>query len=124
MRQQKIVRNKPKSQPTIINEKKIAALNKEQPIGSDHPVRTVYYVDIHDMAPSQYNTLLSEVSRTAQSLKGGVHYIIPVRHGKIKTDIAFEAEILNMVHQICEIKDGQIVMKGGAQEVRVIRENI
>lgn len=124
MRQQRIVNNKPKAKPTIVNEKQMAALAKEQPVGSDLPVRTIYYVDIKDMDATRYGMLLEEVNRGASKLKGGVHYIIPVRNGKLGTDIEFEAEFLKTVNNLCEVKDGQIVLKNGAQEVRVIREQI
>lgn len=124
MRQQRITRHKDKPKPTIINEKQMAALTKEKPSGADLPVRTVYYVDVTNMSQEQYVALLEEVNRSAKNLKGGAHYIIPVRNGKIRTDIAFEAEFLKVVNEMCEVKDGQIVLKNGTQDVIVIREQI
>lgn len=124
MRQQRIVNNKPKAKPVIVNEKQMAALAKEQPVGSDLPVRTVYYVELKDMDAQRYSMLLDEINRGAAKLKGGTHYIIPVRNGRIGTDIEFEAEFLKTVHNMCEVKDGQIVLKNGAQDVRIIRESV
>lgn len=124
MRQQKIIRNKEKPKPTVVNEKQLAALSREKPAGADLPVRTIYYVDVTNMLQEQYVALLEEVNRGAKNLKGGAHYIIPVRNGKIRTDIAFEAEFLKVVNEICEVKDGQIVLKNGTQDVLVIREQI
>lgn len=53
----------------------------------------------------------------------GFHYIIPVRQGKLPGDVLFESEILTeLIEKVCKVKDGKIVLKDGAQEVRVLRE--
>ena len=124
MRQQKIIRNKPKPTPNIVNEKQLAAISKETATGSDLPVRTIYYVEIQDMDASRYGMLLDEINRAASKLKGGAHYVIPVRNGKIRTDIAFEKEFLDVVHQVCEVKNNEIVLKNGAQDVIILREKV
>lgn len=123
MRQQKIIKSTAKTKPTIINNKQLAAAEKASQ-GSDKPVRTVYYVEVSQLTASQIDILMTEVGKHASTLKGGAHYIIPVRNGKIRTDIHFEAEFLQTVNKLCEVKDGQIIMRGGAQDVIILREQV
>jgi hypothetical protein len=125
MRQQKIIKDKTKTAPLVINERQIAAAAKiKPPEGSDSPVRAVYYVEVYDMEQAKVQLILHELNKQVTNLKGGAHYIIPVRHGKIGPDIMFEEEFLNVVKQICEIQDGQIVLKDGSRQVRILRETV
>lgn len=87
------------------------------------PVRTVHYVEIGNMHSKQLQLLLQEMNKMYDTAHG-INYFIPVRHGKISCDIQFEAEFLTVVNEMCEIKDGEIILKGGAKDVQVIRQQI
>jgi hypothetical protein len=92
--------------------------------GSDIPIRAVLYVEVGDMAPEQVTLLLAALNDQYKNAKGGIHYIIPVRDGKIGPDIVFEEEFLIIVEKMCEIKNGKIVLKNGAQETQIVRKQI
>jgi hypothetical protein len=126
MKPQKIIKRTDKTAPLVINNKQIneAERRAEQIVASDKPIRTVYYVEVKDLEPLRVQLLIQEVSRNYSQARGGVHYILPVRHGKIGPELMFEEEFLKVANQLCEVVDGKIVMKSGAQEVRIIREKI
>jgi hypothetical protein len=67
--------------------------------------------------------LVKQISNTYEN-SGGAHYVLPVRHGKISGDIAFESEWEATVREVFEVRDGQICLKNGAQDVRIVRESI
>jgi hypothetical protein len=121
MKQQKISRQKAK--PSIIYDR---AEENESPqsnqIKDDTAVRAVVFVEVKDMSSSQVGALLAQINQSYKNARGGIHYIIPIRHGKISTDILFESEILSFVNSICEVKDGSIALKGDFNQVKVIRE--
>lgn len=124
MKQQKITKNQSKKSVKVIDERS-PKIPETTVVGVDLPVRTVFYVEIGDMEPLRVQLLVQEINRVYQGAKGGVHYIVPVRHGKLKTDIQFEHELLDMIRSICEVSnDGQIVFKDGHQEVVIMREKI
>ena len=87
-------------------------------------VRIVNFMEVYDMDYSQVQLLLKEVSATYHKNRDGINYVIPIRHGKISTDILFESEILDFINQICEVRNGEIALKQDAQEVHVIRRKI
>lgn len=123
MRQQRIVKTQPHKKAQIIDERhKEIPTQHIDPYTINVPVRTVNFVEVGSMNNQQITILLDQLNKTHDTAKGGIHYIIPIREGKIGTDILFEQEWLNVVHQTCEIRDGQIVLKNGATEVKVIRQ--
>jgi hypothetical protein len=77
---------------------------------------------MHQYVPSTSSK--SAICDTHDTAKGGIHYFLPIRHGRIASDILFEEEWLKVVNETCEIKDGKIVLKDGAKEVVVIRQRI
>lgn len=100
---------------------------KDPPIDpkiANAPVRTVNFVEVKDMPRENVQVLINEVSKAHKLAEGGIHYIIPIRHGKITSDILFEEEWLKVVRDTCEIEDGEIVLKGGAKDVNVIRRTL
>lgn len=125
MRQQKIIRSDQKKKPIIHDDRqhKIPELNLN-PLAADIPVRAVFYVEVGDMDQIRVQLLVSEVSKLYTGLKGGAHYIIPVRHGKIGSDIVFEQEFERVVQEVCEICDGKIRLKDGAKECQIVRQQI
>jgi len=125
MRQQRINNKIKKSEPEIIDERshKIPDIQYD-PQYANQPIRSVFYVEVGDMETNRVKLLMKELNKCYDSMRGGIHYIIPIRHGKIGTDIVFEAEFLNVVDQMCEIKDDKIVLKDGAKEVHVVRQSV
>lgn len=133
MRQQKIT-SKVEKRPIVINNKTPNV--PEQPIldpqYANKPVRMVNYVEIGDMTPAQVHLMLQELITAYDSARGGIHYFIPVRNGKLRTDVAFEAEIEKFGEKIFEAVDenGQVIpnaklqLKGGAKEVVIIRQTL
>lgn len=123
MRQQRIIRHKPNKKVQIIDDrqKEIPTQNINPNI-LNVPVRTVNFVEVGSMSSHQIKILLEQLNKSHDTAKGGIHYLIPIRDGKIGTDILFEQEWLNVVRKTCEIQNDQIVLKNGATEVKVIRQ--
>lgn len=129
MRQQKIVRSKPKVTEVIDNRTKITTpemedLPTETKEASQIPVRTVLYVEVGSATTGQVANLVSKINEQYKEGKGGKHYIVPVRNGQLTNDVFFEKEFLSIVEKLCEVKDGKIGLKYGAQDVNVIRMEI
>jgi len=107
--------------PTVIHENpKYLEIESE----FDKPVRAVLYVEVSDMPTEQVTLLLAALNDQYKNAKGGVHYIMPVRDGKIGPDITFEEEFLKIVEETCEIANGKIVLKNGAQETQIVRKQV
>lgn len=126
VRQQKIERNKAPKQPTVIVQRDGVQAGKLDgvPMGIDKPVRAVLFAEVYDMSNEHVKLLVSEVNRLYTDNKGGVHYVVPVRNGKVTADILFEHEILPIIKQLCEVQNGEIVLKNGADPVHVVRETV
>lgn len=123
---QKISRSKPKNTTTIIDERSPQLLNTQysNPEIANAPVRTINFVEVGDMEGKQLQLILQRLNATHDTAKGGIHYFLPVRNGKIGSDLIFEEEFLNVVNQTCEVVGGEIQLKGGAKEVQIIRKKI
>ncbi len=128
MKQQYVGKKNQKSVPQIIDNRQHKEHNipdiKIDPATANKPVRAVFYVEVGDMEPLRVQLLIQEINKQYSNARGGVHYVVPIRHGKIGSDIVFEKEWENVVRQTCEIRDGQICLKDEAKEVCVIRESI
>ena len=125
VKQQKIGNRTKKKETTVIREKKLPPTAPIDPKYANAPVRTVHFVEVGNMSQTQLRYMLSELSRVHDTAKGGIHYILPVRNGKIGPDMVFEEEWLSVVRKTCEINtDGEIVLKGGAREVLIIRDKV
>ena len=123
MRQQPINKNTSKKSMKIIDERPPLDIS-EDAAASKIPVRTIHYVEVGDMSQQQIALLLQQINNSFKSAKGGIHYVVPIRNGKIGSDIIFEEEWLKVIRETCEIQDNQIVMKNGSQEVRIIRQRV
>lgn len=127
-RAQRIERSKSKAAPQIIDSRQPKEVPQPTlqmaPEVAHVPVRTVMMVEVRDMSPAQIQLLMQEINEVWKDNKGGPHYVLPVRGGRIGTDVVFEAEFLSVVHQVCEVKDGLIVLKEGAQECQIVRQSI
>jgi hypothetical protein len=124
---QKIERRKPKNTATIVDNRTPQQLNTQysNPEVANAPVRTIHFVEVGDMEGKQLQLILQRLNATHDTAKGGIHYFLPVRHGKIGSDIVFEEEFLQVVNQVCEVDEsGLIQLKDGATEVTVVRQRI
>lgn len=134
MKQQKIVRDIPKKPVTVLDNRIPKALPDivVDPQYANKPVRTVNYVEVGDMEAKQIQFIIQQLNATYDSAKGGIHYFVPVRHGKIGADIVFEEEFEKVGNDIFEvvdkdnniIEDAKIRLKGGAKEVAIVRRNV
>lgn len=114
MKARQIVKNDNKK-PIVVNEKKLKSPS----------VRTILYVEVGNSTTQQIQKLLAELqANAAASINSHPHYFVPVRNGKITSDVVIEAEWEKVVRETCEIKDGQICLKDGAKNVQIIRESV
>ena len=86
------------------------------------PIRTVMYVETGNLPPNEVRDIVASLTQTLHP--GHPHFVVPLRNGKMHTDLDFERELLDFVQLICEVKDGQISLKGGCHDVDVIRVRI
>jgi len=117
----KIIKEQPKKPATVENQKL-----KDKPLPAakpGQPVRAVHYVEVGDMEHKQVALLVSEIGRQFNDNSSAIHFFVPVRHGKINSDILFEEEILDFVNAACEVKDGKIALKNPVN-VQVVRNKI
>jgi len=127
IKQQKIESRKGKKQPQVISERTPQApppLTLD-PKYANAPVRAVNFVEVGAMQPAQVQLMLNELAKLHDTARGGIHYFLPVRNGKIGSDIVFEQEWLDIVRKTCEVdEDGEIILKDGAKDMLVVREKI
>lgn len=122
MKKQVVPKRIAKKTVTIIDER---TPSPPPPVSPDVAIRTVLYVEAGSMQSYQMAQLVSQVSEMYKGNRAGMHYILPIRNGKIGADIFFEEEWLKVVRAICEVDaDGMIVLKDGAKEIKVNRETI
>mgnify|MGYP006283240245 FL=1 len=125
MKQQKVIKNNKPKTPIVMDDRPHKIPDIEiNPETANLPLRAVFYVEVGDMDQLRVQLLVSEVTKLYTNLKGGIHYVIPVRHGKIGSDIVFEEEFLKAVNDTCEIRDGKIVLKDGATKCHIVRTAI
>jgi hypothetical protein len=91
------------------------------------PIRTVMYVEVGNLPPNEVRDIVASLTATLHP--GHPHFVVPLRNGKMNTDLDFEAEVLEFVRSICEITDdggsgAKIVLKDGCCDVNVIRVRI
>lgn len=121
-------RSTPKAQPqpstpVVIDERpRERILPRSMEAGKDVAIRTVLYIEVGDVPAKMVQEICVSALRGLDTAHA--HYVIPVRHGKLTQDIHFELEFLTLVRHLCEIKDGKIELKKGAEEVDVIRKTI
>lgn len=89
---------------------------------NDLPVRTVLYIEVGDLSPAEARGVVNHVMGNLPN--GHPHYCTITRHGKVTSGVEFEGDFLNTVKAMCEIKDGEIVLKGGAQEIDLIKVSV
>lgn len=125
MRQQHITRAKPAHKAAVEDQRQREIPSSQiDPAIANMPIRTVNFVEVGSMSREQVAILLEQLNQKHKTAVGGIHYLVPVRNGKIGADVLFETEWLNVVRQTCEIQDGEIVLKDGAKDVHVIRQSV
>lgn len=107
--------------PEIVDNRKPKLIDIQT---ANQPVRAVNFVEVGELTPTQVQYLIQELNKSHKTAQGGIHYFVPIRNGKITTDILFEEEWLQVVRDTCEIKNDQIVLKDGSKQVTVIRQKI
>lgn len=120
-------RNEPKkeqSEPArpVVQDERLA---KRGSIEGNHniPVRTLVYLELGDLPAVEARQALVAV-REMHGKSAHPTFILPLRDGKLRTDMLFENEILDFVGKVCEVKDGAIVMKGGYTDVDIMRTSL
>lgn len=132
MKQQKVIKPKQNPGPIIYDQRPPKQIETVDLSKANSPVRTVNFVEVGDMVGKQLQLILQQLNATHDTAKGGIHYFLPVRHGKIGSDIIFEEEFEKVGNDIFEIVDnnGSVVsncklrLKGGAKEVTIVRQKI
>lgn len=107
-RSEKLLATPQKAPPLIINEgltKRLAMADQ-----ATGPVRTLIFIEIGDIDPKTSREAVGQIAATYQ----GQHptYICPTRGGKVRSFPIFEEKILEWVKTFCEVKDGEIKLKG------------
>lgn len=121
MKSQQIPKESVKKTVVVLSNK-TPKLPKPPVVPSGVTLRTIHFIEVGDLAPGNIQLMVQELNATYNPAEQGIHFVIPIRHGKIGTDIVFEAEFLKIVLETCEVnEDGEIVLKGGARDVQVIR---
>ncbi len=128
-RAQRIERKKPNAAPKIIDNRQpkvVPPPPSVDPAVANIPLRTVFLMEVGDMETAKVQLLVQEVNAVYRDNRGGPHYVLAIRHGKIGSDLVFEDEWLAVVRDTCEFdrESNQIVLKEGAQQCRVVRTMI
>jgi hypothetical protein len=131
MRSQKITKETPKKQTVVISDKK-PKVKPPPKVKEGVTLRTIHFVEVGDLAPQNIQLFVQELNATYNPAEHGIHFVVPVRYGKIGDDIVFEDEFLSVTDKICEVVDengntlhnAKIQLKGGAKEIQVIRQKV
>ena len=126
-RAQRIERQKRQAAPQIIDTRQPKPLPETAPVDpavANLPLRTVFFMEVGDMEPARIQLLIQEAGKVYDAMRGGIHYVLPVRHGRIGSDLVFEAEWERIGQEVFEIRDGQIRLKEGAQACNIVRQSI
>lgn len=126
-RAQRIERTRPAAAPQIIDNRHPKSVPQPEPVDpavANLPLRTIFLMEVGQMEPAKVQLLVQQANEMYDGARGGIHYVLPVRNGRIGSDIVFESEFLSIVEKVCEVKDGQIVLKDGATECNIVRQSI
>lgn len=124
MRPQKLERRAPKTGP-IVQDNRKREIPKPDLSAANQPVRTIHLVEVGDMTTPQVQVMMNKLAGEHSVNTDGINFVLPVRHGKINSDVYFEQEWEALVRKLCEVReDGVIYLKGGAKETLVIRQNV
>lgn len=121
--------DKPKKQTVVISDKR-PKVKPPPKVAPGETLRTIHYVEVNDMQPQKIQFFVQELNATYNPAEQGIHFVIPIRDGKIGSDIVFEEEFLKVVDETCEVVDAegniiegaQIRLQGGAKDVTIVRE--
>ena len=118
MRSQRITNNiPPKKEITVINEKVERLVRDPSEL-----IRVVVYLETNGMDNARIYHFIKTLNESYKDCKG-THYVVPVRNGKLLTDLQFEQEFLKTIRDLCTVDNsGQIIFKENYGEVTIIRE--
>jgi len=104
--------------PAVENERLLKRVQTQDV--STIPVRTIITIEVGDMPVKDVQNAVLQVS---QIYATGNHptYVIPVRNGKMTSDIVFEAGIEELIRTLCEVVRGDIKLRGGWRDVDIMR---
>ncbi len=122
MKSQKIGNKEPKKHVMVVDERK-RNIDEVKPT-SDKPLIVVNYVEVGDMDPKQVQLMVQEISASFNRKQFANHYLLPVRNGKIGTDMVFEEEWLKAVRDTCEVVGSEIKLKRDAVDLEIVRRKI
>lgn len=107
----------PKEPPVTIDER----LQKRAAIeDSGQPVRTIVYIEVGDLPSAEVRQAIAKVSKLYAANRHPT-FVCPVRHGRLTTDVVFERDVLAFVNMVCEVHDGQIILRSEPVSVDVFR---
>lgn len=80
---------------------------------SPHPVRTIVKVEIGEATSAEFKEALGVIlAQNRAATPNHPVYVCPMRKGMVISEPIFEAEVLEFCRGLCEIRDGEIVLKG------------
>lgn len=127
MKSVKIEKKQPVKQAQVIDQRAI----KIEPVMSadapnHRPIRTVIYVETAGMERERVRYLINQVREHYTNSVANMYFVIPVVDGKFTVgDVVFEEEFMAVVNEICTVDEsGKITLKGGPEDVQVIRSKI
>ena len=77
-----------------------------------------------ELDTAQIAMLANQYAASYEGSVFGPHYVIPVRGGRLTSEIEIEGQFLETVRAICEVVNGEIVLKDGSHDVQVIRTHV
>ena len=95
MKSQPLNKQTPKRQTIVLNDKK-PKIKPTPKVPPGVTLRTIHFIEVGDMPPQNIQFLVQELNATYNPAEQGIHFVIPVRNGKIGADIIFEEEFSNI----------------------------
>lgn len=114
----------PKPQTIVVDERPVERIlpHIHERGNTDHAIRTILYVEVQDHPGAEAAAIIQKITKTLSNEHPT--FVVPLRFGKLTTEYEFEGEFLETAKALCEVKDGEIVLKDGAKAVNVIRQRI
>jgi 3,4-dihydroxy-2-butanone 4-phosphate synthase len=118
MRPQKHITSTPVKKDVLVVNEKVERMVKD----ANELIRVVVYLETAGMENARIYHFIKTLNEAYKD-SHGTHYVVPVKNGKLNTDIQFEQEFLSTVRDLCTVdSNGQIVFKESYGDVLVIRE--
>jgi len=113
-----------KSEAQIVDKRPLEKLLplSQEPGKVDVPIRTVLYVEVGNMPSSEARSLTKSILANYDAAHP--HYVIFLRNGSLQGDVEFQKGFLDVVNELCVIKNKQIVLKNEDPEMVVVRRKM